>query len=156
MSLKSLLQSSTAFGFLCGIGVVIVLLFVFHLGMTFGYGRAEGRYGLDPRRGFMGMMDPHRAFHAHGVMGQVQSATTNQFVVKTIDGLVQTVNYTNDTRIEKDFSPATASDIVADARVMIFGDTQSDGTISATIIHLFGSNLPPLPPPPMPSNSSSL
>ena len=145
MSIKSLLQSSAFAGFLCGIGVVIVLLFVFHLGMAFGYDRAIAHNAYGRQHEGFGAFDPHSEFNAHGVIGSITSVATNQFVIKTPDGSSRTVNYTSDTRIEKDHTPASSTDLVVDAKVLIFGDSESDGTVSATIIHLF-TNLPPLPP----------
>lgn len=118
-------------------------------------GQAPGG-GQFPREGaFPGNGQPgggpgsnNGAFFAggRGTMGEVKSIEGNVLTLSTAED-VTTVNLSEDTEVTKTAS-GTLDDLQPGTRVMVTGETDSEGTISANRITILNDNPPGLPNPP--------
>jgi hypothetical protein len=79
-------------------------------------------------------------FGGGGVTGQVKSLDGNVLSLSTAQD-VTTVNLTDSTVIEKP-SQGTTSDLQAGVRVIVTGQRDSNGTITASQITILNNNLP--------------
>ena len=97
-------------------------------------GRQNGGFAGGQRGGFFG---------GGGVTGQVKSLDGNTLSLSTAQN-VTTVNLTDSTVIEKP-SQGTTSDLQAGVRVVVTGQPDSNGVITASQITILNNNLP-IPP----------
>jgi hypothetical protein len=97
-------------------------------------GRQNGGFAGGQRGGFFG---------GSGVTGQVKSLDGNTLSLSTAQN-VTTVNLTDSTVIEKP-SQGTTSDLQAGVRVVVTGQADSNGVITASQITILNNNLP-IPP----------
>jgi len=97
MNLNDFFQSKTFKGILIGIGAVIIFLFIFRLGMTVGFKKADFSYKwgenyhqnfAGPKRGFfreLGGMGDRDFIGAHGIFGKVLKIEGSEMVISGQD-----------------------------------------------------------------------
>ena len=115
---------------LIGVGIVVVGAVSFYGGMQYqsslrGTGRAGGFGGQAATRGAQN----------RPVTGDVVSVDTDSLTVKVSDGSTKIVNIAPDTSYAKT-ATATASEVQVGTKVGVFGQTNSDGSVTAQSVQL--------------------
>lgn len=155
MDFSKCLQSKTFRIALVAIGALIVLLFVFKVGVFVGYKKASFSYRwgenyhrnfAGPRGGFFG--DFRRGFgdkdfiNAHGTFGSVIKIDGNIVIVKSRDDVEKTALVSDDTVIRRGREAIRVSDLKVDDRIVIIGSPNGQGQIEAKLIRLFSEDDP--------------
>lgn len=124
---------------------LIILLFVFKLGVFVGYKKAafSYRWGENyhrnfggPRGGFFGdfLSDKPDFIESHGVFGQIIKITENSLVVRGQDNVEKVIAVSNDTIFERLRETIKLSDLKVDDSVVIIGRPTNEGQIEAKLI----------------------
>jgi len=95
--------------------------------------------GIDPNGG-NNNGGQRQGFFGGGATGQVQSVQGNVLTLSTPQNAT-TVNLTDTTRIEK-AAPATSTDLQPGERVLVTGQRDANGNITANQILILGTNPP--------------
>lgn len=96
--------------------------------------------GIDPN-GANNNGGQRQGFFGGGATGQVKSIQGNVVTLTTAQQNTTTVNLTNTTQIEK-AAPASATDLQPGERVLVTGQRDSSGNITASQVLIMGSNPP--------------
>lgn len=168
MNLNNFFQSKTFIGIIIGIGIVIVLLLTFKVGLTVGTHRADfaGRWSDNYHRNFggpvngwgggmIGMMNDRNFMESRGAVGQIIKIDDSSLVVKGTDNLERVVVIDNNTAIEKFRDTIKIGDLKVDDYIVTIGEPNTDGQIVAKLIRVLpapnGAGTPP--PPPLDANT---
>lgn len=133
--------------FLYVLGIVLVVLLIFHAGFVAGSRHrsypGEGGLGFRVHAPGFGEMRLPRGFlpHGHGTVGTIQSISTSSITLQTRDGSSQTVLVSDKTLIRNSDGSASSSALTKGLPVIVLGTPDETGQISAELIRL-------LPPPP--------
>ncbi|MBI5465141.1 hypothetical protein HY946_00850 [Candidatus Gottesmanbacteria bacterium] len=128
-------KQTVLLGISIGIGLAVVLLFVFFTGFYIGSKKA-GVFPFWERRfvtpsGFV----PSR--FGHGVAGTIDSIGENTIIVKERSGALKTVLVDEETVLRKNGSSINFSDLKKDEQVIIIGEPQEkEGAIKAKVIRV--------------------
>lgn len=160
MNLNNFFQSKTFIGIIIGIGIVIVLLLTFKVGLLVGTRRADfaGRWSDNYHRNFGGpvngwgggMMNDRNFMESRGAVGQIIKLDETSIVVKGPDNLERVVVVNNDTTIEKFRDTIKLSDLKVDDYIVTIGEPNTAGQIVAKLIRVLPqpNSTDILPPPP--------
>ena len=133
-----------------------VLIFLLILGGVFALGRGSSRHyaygsfgkiaGTEASYGGGGMMrgyGRHRVIdgdentisgYRNRIAGQISTVNSDNIVIKDTDGTAYTVKIASDTSVVINGKIDKASNLKASSEVIVVGDSNSDGSINATII----------------------
>lgn len=118
---------------------LMVALLIFHAGVVVGsrHHFAEVR-GLRMRAPFMGpVMLPHGFIeHGHGAVGIVASVATSTLTLTMRDGSSEAVRLATSTTVRGGASATTTAALAPGARVLILGEPDAGGVITAAAIQL--------------------
>ena len=154
MNLNDFFQSKTFKGILIGIGAVIIFLFIFRVGMTVGFKKADFSYKwgenyhqnfAGPKRGFfreLGGMGDRDFIGAHGIFGKVLKIEGSEMVISGQDNAEKIITVGADTVIEKFREKIKIDGMAVDDMVVVIGEPNNEGKIEAKLIRIM-----PLPPP---------
>lgn len=138
---------------LLAIAVLVVLLFVFKVGVFVGYQKAQYsyRWGENYQRNFAGprggfFEDFRRGFgdkdfiNAHGTFGSIIKIDGSTLVIKGKDDVEKTVLVSDKTEINNRRETVRPSDLKVDDQVVIIGSPNEQGQIEAKLIRVFIAN----------------
>lgn len=133
-------QGNFSQGFILGVGVVILIVVAFLLGLKLGKERLDYRYPpmlkpffRTPKEGFI-----PKKLRGHGVVGVVDSVGKESFVLKSRWGELVTILVDKNTRYKVDGKNGSFSDVKKGKNVMVIGQPQEEElAIKAVIIRVF-------------------
>lgn len=135
---------------LLAIAALIILLFVFKVGVFVGYKKAQYSYRwgenyhrnfAGPQGGFFG--DFRRGFgdkdfiNSHGTFGLIIKIDGSTLVIKGKDDVEKTVLISDKTEISNHRETVRASELKVDDQVVVIGSPNEQGQIEAKLIRLF-------------------
>jgi len=133
-------------GIIIVLGVLIVLLVVFRLGMIVGFKEASYSYEWGdnyyrdfggPKPGTLAELGPGQQFiQPHGTTGDVITVDQADIVVKDDDGAEKIIEIASTTPIMLGRTQITISGIHTDDNVVIIGEPDASGTIAAQFIRV--------------------
>lgn len=135
---------------LIGIGVVMLALIIFKVGMFVGYKKASYSYNLgenyyrtfggqrlDSRRGMMGgLFGDNMMASGHGVTGKVIKISLPNIIVEGNDNIEKTIVTNNQTLIRNMRNEGTMNDIKVNDTVIIIGSPDESGEVVAKLIRI--------------------
>jgi len=148
MDINNFLESKLFKGIIIGILSLIVLLFVFRVGMFIGSKRAEfafkwgenyHRNFAGPRGGFFEGFMGRDFIDAHGIFGQIIKIDGSELVIKDKDSVEKVVLVKNDTTIRRFRDDVKLSDLKVNDYIVIIGDPNDAGQIEAKLIRIMPS-----------------
>lgn len=154
MELNNFFQSKTFKIIIWIIAGLIIILFVFKLGLTVGLNKARFSYKwgenyhrnfAGPRQGFF--RDFGRDFvakdfiEAHGVFGQIIKIDGSTLIIRGRDDVEKIVVVTDNTIINRFREKIKLTDLKLNDRIVVIGEPNDAGQIEARLIRV-------LPPPP--------
>lgn len=160
--LQEYIQSKTARRILMGIGVLIVVLFVFEAGIWVGYRRGTFTCKLSDNyfrifgeeqgehMGLRGQILRGEMPGGHGATGKIVNVNLPMLVVADANRIEKSVHINEDTLIKRINETITASDLKTDDFIIVMGNPNDQGQIEARLIRV----LPAPPGPPMVSTST--
>ncbi len=139
--IKKVFESKVSFRILLGIGIAIVALLIFSLGVVVGFhkasfGRAweenyERNFGLMPNR------PPLDNFpNASGATGKIIKVTLPTIIVEDRNNTEKVVLIKDDTQIQEMRAVVTANDLKIDDFVIVIGTPNTQGQIEAKLIRI--------------------
>jgi hypothetical protein len=143
--LKKIFESKVLIGILYGIGIVIIILVVFSVGVSVGFNKASfGRdWGNNYERNFG--MQPMPPFgqdnfpNAHGSIGKIIKIELPTIIVQDQDQTEKVVLIKDDTKIQKMRDTIAATDLKVDDFVVVIGLPNNQGQIEAKFIRMMPS-----------------
>ena len=156
--IKKVFDSKTATTALIVVGMIIVALLIFSLGMSVGFHKASfGRaWGENYERNF-GMMPSRQMFgrdnfpNAHGATGKIIKITLPTIIVQDRDNTEKVILIKDDTQIQEMKNSILPKDLKKDSFVVVIGDPNAQGQIEAKLIRIMPLGMPVLPPPQTPT-----
>ena len=142
------LKKPTTRKVLIGIGVVVVLLLIFHAGMVTGEHRHSGEHGFGMQRSggfFIARMPQGYMQQGHGAVGTVTALGPSSVTITGRDGGAQTILLAPDTQIRALNGDASSSALKVGDHVIVLGAPSESGQITAHLIHVMPADMP-LPP----------
>lgn len=151
-NLKEFFQSKKFTKTLCGVGVAIVVLFVFQAGVLVGYKKASfsHRWGDNYHRAF-GERKHKGAFYkggfqkdfsgAHGAIGKIISLDLPSFVIEDSDNTEKIALISDKTVIRRFRETINPTDLKIDDFAVVIGSPDDQGRIEARLIRLIPSPL---------------
>lgn len=146
-----------------GVGVIIIALVSFAMGIFVGFHKArfsydfgknyernfmEPRPGINGLGGSMGMMgEKLRDFegkgfrNGHGVAGAIISISDNSIVIKDKDNKENTVAVNDKTIINRGRDTIKIGDLKNDENIVVIGKPGDNGVINADLIRVFDTNI---------------
>lgn len=123
-----------------GVGIVIVLLLTFQVGVMFGFHRAnfgyhwsqnyEGNFSPKPMMGRGGMMK------AHGAIGEIIKIDGSILTVKGQDEAEKIILVDAKTKFEKDDVDVKATDLKVGDSVFVIGTPNDAGQVTAKVLRI--------------------
>lgn len=150
--IRQFLDSKITHRIITVLGIFMIALFIFSLGVTVGFhkanfGRAWGEHysqNFGPARGGarigidkVKMID--WAPNAHGTIGKILKVEAGQFIVEDKDGTEKIVLLTEQTKIQKNTTTIMSTELRADDFVVVIGSPNSAGQIEAKLIRVIPS-----------------
>jgi hypothetical protein len=145
------------------VGIIIIILASFAMGVAVGFHKARFSYGfgenyernfMGPRPGAngpagpMGMMgEKLRDFegkgfrNGHGVAGTIVSISDNNIVIKDKDGKENTIAVSDKTVINRGRDAIKIGDLKNDEELAVIGKPGDNGVINADLIRVFDTNV---------------
>lgn len=147
MNLKEILKPIHFNKLLIILAVVVVLVFVFTLGIFVGHEKARfsGAWGENYYRniigpggsGGFGMMDFDRpGFNARSGLGQIIKIDGNSLVIKDQANAEKIILVTDQTAIVKDNQNIKVTDLKIDDKIVVIGRPNSQGQIEPRLIRV--------------------
>ena len=153
MDFKSFFKSKNFKTFLVGLGVLIVLLFVFRAGEAVGFRKANFSYRwgenyyrgfAGPQRGALGFFGGSDFSPSHGIFGSIIKTSTSTLFVESSDGTEKQVLLGTKTIIKRFRETISETDLKVGDKVIIIGSPNDSGEIEAQLVRV------------MPASSSSI
>lgn len=149
-NIKKFLESNISFKIFNLIGIIIVVLIIFSIGVSVGFRKASfGRaWGENYERNF-GMRPDRQMFgkdnfpNAHGAIGKIIKIELPTIIVQDKGNTEKVILIKDDTQIQKMKSVATENELKIDDFVIIIGNPNEEGQIEAKLIRIM-----PIPPQP--------
>ena len=150
MNFKEIFKAGHLNKLLIILAAVVVLVFVFSLGVFIGHEKARfsQRWGENYYRNIMGpggpgMMDFNRPnFNAHGGLGQIIKIDGSNLIIKDQANVEKTILVTDKTVIIKNDQNIKITDLKVDDKIVAIGGPNDQGQIEPKLIRV----LPELPP----------
>ncbi|MHB1316748.1 MAG: DUF5666 domain-containing protein [Minisyncoccota bacterium] len=147
MNIKDFIQSKSFRGILIGLGISIVTLTIFQVGVSVGYRKAIFSHRLgdnfeknfkDPRGGFGFKGDPREMDMpgGHGAAGKIVSISLPVIIVAGPDNLEKTVVVNDDTEIREFRNNITKDKLQVGSYIIVLGTPDDKGQIDAKLIRL--------------------
>jgi hypothetical protein len=147
MNIKEIFQPTHFNKLLIVLAVMVVLVFVFTLGVFVGHEKARfsGAWGEHYYRNIMGpggpggfgMMDfDRRGFNARSGLGQIIKIDGNALIVKDQANAEKSVLITDKTAIVKNNQNIKAADLKVDDKIVIIGQPNNQGQIEPKLIRV--------------------
>ncbi|MFA6215630.1 MAG: hypothetical protein WC768_03615 [Patescibacteria group bacterium] len=156
MDINSFFQSKQ-FRLITGIiGLLILILLIFQIGVFVGMRKADFSYRWGenyhrmfggPPQGFFQEFSNQDFIAGHGTVGTVIKIDGNLLIIKSPEGLEKTISLSGQTTIRQGREIIKTADIKLDNPVVIIGSPKDDGTIEARLIRIFDPTQKRLPPP---------
>lgn len=152
MTLQECVQSKMFQRSVVGVGIFLIILVSFALGVAVGLHKARFSYawgenyerhflGDGPRGSkrdvMMGMPNGNGFRNPHGTSGTVISVAEDTLIVRDSDDQESSARLTDKTRVMKQREKITANEIQKDDTVMIIGKPAEDGVVVADFIRVF-------------------
>ena len=149
-NLKEFFQSKKFTKTLCGVGIAIIVLFVFQAGVFVGYKKASfsHRGGDNYFRAF-GERKHKGAFYkgalqkdfsgAHGAIGKIINLDFPSFVIESSDNTEKIALISDKTVVRRFRETINPSDLNIDDFVVVIGSPDDQGRIEARLIRLMPS-----------------
>jgi hypothetical protein len=150
MNFRTLFQSKTFQGVLYGIGIIIVLLLVFQIGVFVGFKKAEFTYAwgsnyyrnfAGPPPEFMQEFEGRDMMNGHGTLGSILKIEDPNIVIKGQDGVEKVIVTTKDTVIRNLLDVIKLTDLKENDPVVVIGSPNDAGQIEAKFVRVM-----PVPP----------
>ncbi len=154
--IKEKLQSKTFRNVLIGIGILIIALIIFQMGMFVGFKKASFSYGWgdnyrktfgDRPRGEFGGMITMRGFppqdefsNAHGAIGKIIKIELPTIVVIGTDNVEKVVLIKEDTLIRQFRDEIKATNLKINDEIVVIGSPNTSSQIEAKLIRLMPGN----------------
>lgn len=147
MDFNRLFRSNAARWIFAVLGLCIVALLSFSVGVSVGYRKAAFSY--DWRRGYsrnfgelpLRMMllppEPSSMMSAHGTAGSIVQMTPSDLVIVDRDGIEKTITLSPSTMIRDNNGILRFPDLKVGDQVIIIGAPDSEGRIEARFIRVF-------------------
>lgn len=135
---------------------LIVLLFVFKLGVLVGFKKASFSYlwgenyhrnFAGPRNGFFRDFEGREFIDSHGVFGQIIKIDGSNLIIKGRDNVEKIIIVKNNTTIMRFRDTIKLSELKVDDQVVVIGDPNDNGQIEAKLIRLVPPPLSAAPGP---------
>lgn len=143
--IKKLFESKVFTKIIYGVGILIILIIVFSVGISVGFHRASfGQAWTEHYYNNFGMMSARRDLgfgenyfpNAHGASGKILKITLPTMIVQDKDKTEKVVLLADDTDIEKGRNDVTADAINIDDFVVVIGTPNGQGQIEAKLIRV--------------------
>jgi hypothetical protein len=158
--MSDFLKSQTFKRVLYALGVFLVLLLVFQVGVFTGFRKAtfsyrwaenyENNFGGPRGRGLLPGIGGDSFINGHGTAGQIIKLDTSGIVVRGQDNTEKLISVSGDTRIVRNRQVIRESDLKAGDFIVVIGSPNASGRMDAELIRVL-----PAPPPPFPQNGTS-
>jgi hypothetical protein len=148
--MDKIFQSKIFKGILVGIGILIVFLVIFQIGVFVGLKKASFSYGwgdnyyknfAGPRGEMMREFEGRDMMGGHGVFGSILKIETPNIIIKGSDNLEKIIATDDKTQIMNLRDPIKISNLKPDENVVVIGTPDESGKITARLIRVM-----PLPP----------
>ncbi|MFH2018950.1 MAG: hypothetical protein ABII98_03080 [bacterium] len=156
MDIDKIFQSKIFQGVVLGIAALVVLLFVFKVGMAVGIKKADfscrwsdnyhENFG-GPRGGFWGGFNDRDFIESNGTVGQIIKIDGATFVVRGREDVEKVIVTTGATAIKRLMETIKIFDLKVDDQVVIIGEPSESGQIEAKLIRVMPPSLMPMPAP---------
>lgn len=151
MDINKFFESKFFRGFLLGLGVFIILLFTFKLGMVVGAKKADfscrwsenyhQNFG-GPKGGFLPGLGDRDFLEANGTFGQIIKIDGALLTIKAPNNVEKIIVTNEQTTIRSSRDTVKISDLQTDNYIVVIGEPNDAGQIEAKLIRV----MPPLPP----------
>lgn len=150
MDLKDIHKSKTVRGIIIGLGITILVLGIFKLGMVAGYHKARfsQRFGdnfnrnfVDPRgEGFFKDFSDRRGPPGgHGAVGKIVSIALPLIVVAGPDNIEKTIIVGVDTEVREFRNEITTDNLKVGNFIVVLGNPNDNGQVEAKLIRVIPS-----------------
>jgi hypothetical protein len=151
-NIKKVFESKTSFRVLCIIGIILVALLIFYVGMTVGFHKASfGQAWEENYEHNFGMRSNNPLFdnfpNASGAIGKIIKISLPTIIVQDKDNTEKVVLINDDTKIQKIREPVTGSDLKIDDFIIVIGTPNTQGQIEAKFIRVMPLGIPITPAP---------
>lgn len=132
------------------IGVLVVLLAVFKIGIYVGYRKAQFSYRwgenyhrnfAGPRNGFFNRIDDNLGYenftNGHGSFGSILKIDNDTLVIQGKDNFEKTILTTSSTKIIGRNNSSRINALKVDDRVVVIGTPNDQGQIEGKLIRIF-------------------
>lgn len=146
MKIEIFFKSKTFHWIVAAIGVAIILLAVFQLGMFVGFKKATYSFRWadsyhrtfgGPRGGFLRDFEGRDFISGHGSAGFIAKIDGVNLIVKGQDGAEKILTMTSSTTIMRGRDVIASDKLKVDDRIVSVGSPNADGSIEAKIIRVF-------------------
>jgi|SRR3989338_5265048 len=156
VDLKDIHKSKTVRGIIIGLGVAILVLGIFKLGMVAGYHKARfsARFGdnfsrnfVDPRgEGFFkDFSDRKGPLGGHGAVGEIVSIALPLIIVSGPDNIEKIIVVSVDTEVHEFRNEITADNLKVGNFIVVLGNPNDNGQVEAKLIRIVPPPLDKLP-----------
>lgn len=154
MNIPEFLQSKKLVRALWALGVLVVLLLTFQLGVVVGFHKAHFSYRWadnyhrnfgGPRGGFMRDFEGREFFSGHGIAGKVVEVGGDTIVMRGSDDVERAVTVTEATVIKLARQTVPLSELKPDDSVVVIGTPREDGSTEAKLVRVFRGSAPRWP-----------
>ncbi len=149
--MKNYFRSNAVSKIILALSILLVILLIFQAGVLMGYRQgffasnwngAHGQYMTSPDSIFAPFIHDSDDVNPHGAIGNIVSIHFPSLLIKGPNSAEQVVNISSTTSIRFMHGNASTSDLVPGNSVIIVGEPQSNGSISAAFIRIM-----PMPNP---------
>jgi len=151
MDINKIFQSKAFAGFIIGIGIFLVLVVVFKIGMFVGEKKSDffckwgDNYHMNfggPKKGFIGEFGDKSFMGAHGIFGQIIKIDGLTLTIKGPDNVEKVIIADDNTSIKKQNDNIKAADIKVDNFITVIGDPTDNGQTKAKFIRVMPGVMP--------------
>lgn len=155
MKLNDFSQTKKFKVILVSLGVFIVLLLVFQLGVFVGFNKARFSFKWGdnyhkhfggPKGGFLRDFEGRDFMGGHGIPGTIAKIDGNNLIIKDSQGTEKVIIVSAKTTIKKGTADLKISDLKNNDRLVVIGTPLDDGSTEAQLVRIFDPN--DMPPPP--------
>ncbi len=148
MDINNFFQSKTFKWIIIGVLSLIILLFVFKIGMfvgsrkadfSFKWGENYHRNFAGPREGFFSDFIGRDFMDAQGIFRQIIKIDGSELVIKDKDNVEKVVLIKDDTVIKELRNDLKLSDLKVNDNIVVIGDPNDAGQIEAKLIRIMPS-----------------